>query len=651
MEYLGNNKIAVLDFGGQYAHLIASRVRRLGAYSEIVHPEDFHVEQAKEYKGIIFSGGPSSVYDEGAPVSDEGLLHLGIPVLGICYGHQLMMKQLGGDVYNANNREYGPATLRIMENSGIFAGEDERGEPTVWMSHGDEVRSLPDGYRVLGYTEDCKFAAVGNHDLKHYGLQFHPEVKDTDRGDQYLLNFVKICGLENTWNLDSYLEVELGKLKESVGQRKVFMLLSGGVDSTVAFALLARALPADHLKGLFVDTGFMRFREIEEVKEFLSPIGVELDVADEAGRYFESLNHIYDPEKKRHIIGDLFINVQQDASDKMGLNPQEWFLGQGTIYPDTIESGATKNSHLIKTHHNRVERIQKMLEEGRVVEPLRELYKDEVRELGRLLGLPPVVVNRQPFPGPGLAVRCLCMSPDESKSYPEAGIGVEDFSALTQSEKEKAGDPETAGDLELIMSKMKANDIQGVMLPVKSVGVQGDKRTYAHPLALFPPGDSWNNWDTVADLARRIPNRFKEINRVVFCTGSRYDIRTTRLAPVGDTYLTQDRVNLLRAADRIVNEFMREKGIYDRIWQFPVVLVPVRMKAPGSSEPAASGTQEDSESIILRPVASLDAMTASFYRMDPPLVKELTLRLLSLVRVDAVYYDVTSKPPGTIEWE
>lgn len=650
IEFLGENKLAVLDFGGQYAHLIASRLRRLGTFSEIVHPEEFTSQMAGNYKGIILSGGPGSVYDDGAPSCDTAIFHSGIPILGICYGHQLMMQQLGGEVTPAGSREYGPAALHIHSPDGILAGETKNTE-IVWMSHGDEVVKLPEGFKILGSTEDCRFAAVGDLEKKIFGVQFHPEVHDTSRGDAYLMNFIRICGLENTWDLDAYLEEEMDKLKDSVGDKKVFMLLSGGVDSTVAFALLARSLPADHLKGLFVDTGFMRFREIDEVLDFLTPLGVKLDVAEEGDHFYEKLAGIADPEKKRNIIGELFIDVQQKASDQMGLNPDEWFLGQGTIYPDTIESGATKNSQKIKTHHNRVERIQKMLEEGKVIEPLRDLYKDEVRALGRKLGLPDHVVNRHPFPGPGLAVRCLCTALEEEQETFRRGIGVNDFEAMLEKERESGRGGEISGDLEIISQKMKANNFVGCVLPVKSVGVQGDKRSYAHPLAIFPQGDAWSDWSVPGEIARKIPGRFKEINRVVFCTGSRNDIRHLRYYPHEAAYLTPDRVNLLRAADRIVTDFIQEKGIYDRIWQFPAVLVPVYMSSTGPDDSENSEKREVYESVILRPVVSQDAMTASFYEMEIPMVKELTLRLLSLVKIDAVFYDITSKPPGTIEWE
>ena len=280
----GNKNIGVLDFGGQYAHLIASRVRRLGAYSELLRLDEIKTGEIPErFSGLIYSGGPSSVYENAAPQADPALLELGLPVLGICYGHQLMMKQLGADIASSDNREYGPAFLQIESAKGIFQGEDAAGRDQVWMSHGDEVHSLPSGFDLLASTEDCRFAAVGDLARNLYGLQFHPEVVDTVRGEAYLRNFIRLCALENSWTLENFLETELEKLKAQIGDKKVFFLISGGVDSTVAYALLAQAVPQDHLRGLLVDTGFMREGEIEEVREALRVAKVNLEVIDASG--------------------------------------------------------------------------------------------------------------------------------------------------------------------------------------------------------------------------------------------------------------------------------------------------------------------------------------------------------------------------------
>lgn len=625
-----NRKIGVLDFGGQYAHLIAARIRRLGAYSEIVIPDSLTAEEAhRRFTGLVFSGGPSSVYDSGTPRSDPDLLTTELPILGICYGFQLMMKQLGARVLPAGNREYGPARLRLERAEGLFAGE-EFGESQVWMSHGDEVASIPEGYVVLGSTEDCPFAAVGHPGKAKYGLQFHPEVTDTPRGEAYLRNFIRICGLENTWRLDDFLDEEIRRIREQVGGRKVFFLVSGGVDSTVAYTLLARALPSDHLRGLLVDTGFMRQDEIEEVRSALTSLGVNLEIEDASDEYFRNLKGVVDPEKKRNIIGELFVDIQERVSGELKLNPEEWYLGQGTIYPDRIESGVTAHSHRIKTHHNRVSRIREMLRAGRVVEPIRELYKDEVRRLGMILGLPRRIVERHPFPGPGLAVRCLCLDEEIIPSR-ELRDAVEKPGSTMHEECRQRG-------------------MTPFVLPVRSVGVQGDQRTYSRPVLLVPEEKIKKpaEWEAAVALARLIPNRLQKVNRVLYyCAGRSHPTRTA-----GDyrssvpSHPTPERLDLLRRADHIVTEFLHEKGLYDDIWQFPVVLVPVRFVSPAERSQDLS-----TQSIILRPVCSTEAMTASAYLMDPHLLAVLSDRLLAIKELNGVFYDLTSKPPGTIEWE
>lgn len=616
---VGKRKIAVLDFGGQYAHLIASRIRRLGAYSEIVHAEDIKTDQlADQFSGIIYSGGPSSVYEEGAPTCDPAILSAGVPVFGICYGHQLMMHQAGGTVRTAkgHGQEFGPAFLSVRESVGILSSESPLEKHTVWMNHGDEVTALPPGFRVLGSTDDCAYAAVGDPVRNLYGVQFHPEVADTEHGDQMLLNFIRICGLENSWRLEDFLKNETDRVRREAENKRILFLLSGGVDSTVAFALLSRVLPADRLKGLFIDTGFMRSREMEEVRDALAKQGMKPEIRDASDLFFSRLAGVSDPEKKRRIIGELFIDVQEDVTAELGLESGGWLLGQGTIYPDRIESGGTKKSHKIKTHHNRVNRIQEMLEKGLVIEPLMDLYKDEVRRLGTLLGLPDELVHRHPFPGPGLAVRCLCTSADES-------LTTEHFPDPSED-----SDGQAARDLARL-------GLSARILPLHSVGVQGDQRSYARPVALF--GSGAQTWTDLQDLARRIPNRFRMANRVVLCLKSRTQSQEYKVKR--GAFLVRDRIKLLQEADRIVREFQLEKKIASAIWQFPVILLPV------------SSGQEEHESVMLRPIVSVDAMTATAYRMEPLLMDELASRLALVPGVDSVFYDLTSKPPGTIEWE
>lgn len=407
-------KITILDFGGQYAHLIGTRLRKLGTFSDI-KDTDTSAEELANSSGIILSGGPQSVYDPNSPSVDPMIFELGIPILGICYGHQLMNHLLGGKVEAGKVKEYGLAKINPNSDSPFL--KNINSPSTVWMSHGDEVTQLADGFQLIASSEDCQNAAVANENRRFYGVQFHPEVTHSEQGNQLLANFIKICGTEKTWDLSNYLETEIEKIKTKVADKKVFMLVSGGVDSTVAFALLEKALGQDKVYGLFVDTGLMRYKERDEVEASLKSIGFNnLHIEERGDDFIGALKGKTEPEEKRKIIGDMFLKIQQEVSERLELNPEKWLLGQGTIYPDTIETGGTKHADKIKTHHNRVEAIQKLIEEGKVIEPLSDLYKDEVRAIGEMLGLPHAMVWRHPFPGPGLGVRILCTDKSETIS-------------------------------------------------------------------------------------------------------------------------------------------------------------------------------------------------------------------------------------------
>jgi GMP synthase (glutamine-hydrolysing) len=599
------DKIAVLDFGGQYAHLIANRIRRLGVYSEILDGE-VAAADLREYKGVILSGGPASVRADDSVKCDKGIFELGVPILGICYGHQLMAHSLGANVEPGKVQEYGSAEVQFSGHEGIFAGISDT--ETAWMSHFDQVADVPEGFSVLGSSEDCKVAAMADTERGFYGIQFHPEVTHTPCGNTILENFVGLTGAKREWNIDSYIEDISAEIKTRVGDKKVFLMISGGVDSTVAFMLLAKALGQDRLYGLFVDIGFMRKNERKEVEEALKKLGVEnLHVYDAGDEYFEALKGVYEPEKKRVIIGDLFLDIQEKVSNDLNLNPDEWILAQGTIYPDTIETGGTKHADKIKTHHNRVEKIQKLIDEGKVIEPLAQLYKDEVRLVGERLGLSEEMVWRHPFPGPGLAVRCLCAKKED---WPE------DVESL---EEKMAGLSEKHG--------MKVR-----VLPIKSVGVQGDERSYRHPVCVYGEPKSWEYLNT---LATQMTNQFNEVNRCIFGLGMQ-DI--AKLSTHSDS-LTKERISLLQEADRIVMDYLKEVNIDREIWQFPTVLIPLSVDS------------QNKESLVLRPVCSEEAMTANFYRMDFAKLEELRKRLSTLPGISAVFYDITNKPPGTIEWE
>jgi len=597
------DKITVIDFGGQYAHLIANRIRRAGVYSEIVHAEDIDLKSLAKSKGVILSGGPASCLAKGSPTVGKKIFELGLPTLAICYGHQLTMKLLGGKVKKGKTPEYGRAELKITGTSKLFAKLPKKS--TVWMSHWDEVTDLPKGFEAVATTKECGFAAVADEKRQIWGVQFHPEVVHTEIGEKLLVNFVTLTKAKKSWTMDQFLKDEVKRIKKQVGDKKVFLLVSGGVDSTVAFALLEKALGKKRVYGLLVDHGMMRENEAELVMASLKKAGFDnLHVASEQGHFLAALKNAKDPEDKRRIIGRVFLKVQRKVLKQMKFNPRQWLLGQGTIYPDTIESGGTKHADKIKTHHNRVPEVEEMIKKGLVVEPLAELYKDEVREVGRKLKLSAALIDRHPFPGPGLGVRCLCA--------------------------DEPAKPTTTSRIEAEVRRKWKLDAK--VLPIKSVGVQGDARTYRNPLAIFTAS---RDWDKLDKAATEIIQKFPEINRVVLSLTDSKAPRMYRLRPSG---MTTDRLAKLQQADSAVLKVLKSKKAYDKVWQMPVVLAPV------------SPTGED-ESIILRPVDSQEAMTASFSRLPAGTVTEFAKKVGEIDGITGVFYDLTNKPPGTIEWE
>jgi GMP synthase (glutamine-hydrolysing) len=601
------DKIIILDMGGQYAHLLARRVRQLGVYSEIM-PSDTPVAKLKSASGIIISGGPASVYEKNSPKADARLFALKVPILGLCYGHQLMAQALGGEVHPGKVKEYGIASVEVKKKLGVFSGLE--GKETVWMSHGDSVAKMPAGFAAIGSTPDCSIAAMGSSSRKYYGLQFHPEVTHTRHGMKILSNFVlKVCRAGKGWGMGNFIRQKAGEIRKAAGKRNVFLLVSGGVDSTVCFALLNRALGAKRVYGLHIDNGFMRQDESRKVGHALKKLGFSNFHAVDASRDFLlAVEGIVEPEEKRKIIGETFIRVQQREVKRLRLSPKKWMLGQGTIYPDTIETKGTRHADLIKTHHNRVEAVRQMIRKGLVIEPIKELYKDEVRELGLRLGLPHDIVFRHPFPGPGLAVRCLCSDGKE-------GAAIENEKSLNRR-------------IGLIAAK---RGMQGKILPIRSVGVQGDSRTYRHPVALAGDGGNESMF-TLEKLSTELTNRIRETNRVVLLvTGKDFGSIGLKKASI-----TRERLDLLREADAVVQGHLDDAD-YRRIWQFPVVLVPL--------------TISGGESIVLRPVESKEAMTANWARLPWEKIMKIARALMKLHGIDMVFYDVTNKPPATIEWE
>ncbi len=416
---MSHDKIAVVDFGGQYAHLIATKVRRLGVLAEIRQPED-PVERFAPYRGIILSGSPSlSAFGEDADYT-RAIYDLPVPILGFCFGHQEIAKRYGGEVVHGG-REWGPASLRLTREHPLFAGLGPV-EP-VWMSHYDSVVALGPDFEELGATELApgapphRFAAIGSDRLRRYGFQFHPEVDDTLHGEAMIANFVLgLCGCTPSWTMEAFLAEEVTRLRAQVGDQAVFLLASGGVDSTVAAKLLARALGSERLRLLHVDNGLMRRDESREVVALLESLGLgaHLTFVDASETFLAALAGLVEPERKRRAIGDTFVEVFEREARRLGV--ESHLLAQGTIYPDTIETGGTKRADTIKTHHNRVPVVEAMIAAGRVVEPLADLYKVEVRELGERLGVPREALRRHPFPGPGLGVRLLCSTGEEDRA-------------------------------------------------------------------------------------------------------------------------------------------------------------------------------------------------------------------------------------------
>jgi len=580
-------QITVLDAGGQYCHLIARKVRDLGIYAEVA-PSETHAAQLRGRKGVIISGGPASVYDPASPTIDPALLTSGIPVLGICYGQQLMAHALGGLVEKGDRGEYGLARLDIVHADTILSGIE--GRQQVWMSHRDVVAQVPGGFEVLASTETCAIAAMSSPARRLFAVQFHPEVAHTPCGPTILRNFLfDVCECEKDWDPAGQVQSIEDQIRAVAGDRNIFFFVSGGVDSTVAYTLCLRALGPERVHGTYVDTGLMREGETAFVRRNFEALGARsFQVADAKTEFLTALSAATDPEQKRHIIGEKFVDVQQRILESEHFLDANWVLGQGTIYPDTIESGGSAKADLIKTHHNRVAGIQKLIEEGRIVEPLSSFYKDEVRAIGRQLGLAPELLNRHPFPGPGLAIRCLCSA--------------------------TSGVPEKTPD--------------GYIIPVHSVGVQGDSRTYRPVLAIeeFPETD-----EEVASLI----NRLDQVNRVVVAVWTASPIETMRVQPAA---LTADRLDLLRQADAVVRKRTHESGFDALIWQFPVVLIPL-------------GALNDHNSVVLRPIDSVDGMTASAVRMPASLLEAITRELRAIKGIAGVFYDLTNKPPGTIEWE
>ena len=637
---MSRSKIVVLDFGSQYAHLIAKRFRMLGYYSEIALPST-DLSVFENCKGIVFSGGPSSVYDEKVPEFNSEILNLPIPILGLCYGHYIVQLGYNGKVGKAPVGEFGFATLNL--NPAVKSPLFEGIEPTqqVWMSHQDGVLEIGDGFEVVGSTKDCPFAATQNLAKKRFSIQCHCEVKDTPCGNQIFQNFANYCGMEKNWDQDTVLQVILENIKKEAEGKNVLLFLSGGVDSTITFALLNKALGQERVLGLHIDNGFMRKNESTNVADAYHKFGFNNFIVEDASESFlKAIAGLTDPQKKRMAVGENFITVRNEVVAKQNLDESQWMLAQGTLYPDIIESGGTKNSNTIKTHHNRVQGIQDLIAKGLIIEPVKDLYKDEVRAIGKKLGLSAELVMRHPFPGPGLSINVLCNDGKEkSQDAEELPLALKELEGI---------------ELNMFCENCSAN-LKRSILPVRSVGVQGDFRTYRFPALLdFGPAKE-KEWplgavaaekgirhfpgkrEKIEECSSTITNVSKYANRTVIKLYQKPGLKDDDLK-LQEGYCDRRRLDQLREVDNIVLTELHKSGWYDQIFQHLTIDLPY-------------AATPETATFVLRPVVSEDVMTARFAMLPKEILGVIVQKIAELPFVDALYFDATNKPPATFGWE
>ena len=602
--------VAILDAGAQYGKVIDRRVRNLKVES-IMLPMNTPASQLKRYSAIIISGGPESVYSKTAPKFDPKVLKLNKPILGICYGMQLMVYLLGGKVEALARREDGPCSIKVDPKSPLFAGLKSKQQ--VLMSHGDSITKLPADFTAIAHSGQI-VAGIENQSQKLFGVQFHPEVDLTTNGQKILSNFLfKISKLSASFTIEDRIKQAIRDIKKQVGEKHILVLLSGGVDSTVCATLLRKALKPSQIKAIHIDHGFMRKNESSQVKKALEKQGIKLTVINASQEFYDQLHQVTHPETKRKLIGDTFMNVTQKAIRDLKLD-ENLMMAQGTLRPDLIESAsriASSHAQAIKTHHNDSPAVRKLRKSGRVVEPLSGYHKDEVREIGRQLGLPPTLVWRQPFPGPGLAIRLLCAQ----KPFMD-----ENFQSLQRK-----------------LNKFATTKLAVTLLPARTVGVQGDGRTYSYFVGL----SGTSSWSNLLKLAKEIPKEMRQINRVVYLFGEKITRPVTTITP---TYVTPENIEQLRQADSIVNQALFEFKLIRELSQVPVISFPIGFGQPGN------------RSIAIRTFLTNDFMTGvpAIPGKDMPIkaLSQMVKQILKQVPgISRVAYDLTSKPPGTTEWE
>ncbi len=615
-------KLAILDCGGQYTKVIDRRVRELGVKSDIF-PINVQAEKLTDYKAVILSGGPNNIGEEQRLGFDKKIFELGKPVLGICYGMQLMSDYFGGIVDSNIVKEYGQNEVKIDVTSKIFEGLEE--SQNVLMSHGDTVKNVPEGFKVIAKSGDA-IAGIGNENKKLYGFQFHPEVDLTENGMKMFENFLrKVAEYKEIYALEDRIQTSIKMIQEKVGDNKVIVLVSGGVDSAVTAALLVKALNPDNIYAIHVDSGFMRKNESDVICENLKELGLKNLIRENAKDYFFNtvvevdgkkigpLVNTVDPEEKRQIIGEIFIKVTNNVIERLGLDPKNTFIAQGTLRPDLIESGNPDISgfaHKIKTHHNDVAIIREARKKGLIIETNSDWHKDEVRNVARKLGLEESIAARQPFPGPGLAIRLLCH--DKSQ---EVIVSNEDVEAIKN-----------------ILTEVKE---EGYILPIKSVGVQGDARSYRN-LAVIAGNKLDLNWKEITSKAKEITDKILTINRVAYILNKD---KINGQIKCFDMKIDDECVDLLREIDKIVTTNLETS----KANQTFAVLVPIGITKKYS--------------VAIRTFVTNDFMTGRPAEIGKEASKEDLEKIIKEIeerfseKIEFVMYDVTSKPPATCEWQ
>ena len=665
--------VAILDAGAQYGKVIDRKVRELSVETEI-HPLHISAEylRAKAFKAIIISGGPGSVYAENAPTYDPGMLRLGIPVLGICYGLQLMNYEFGGIIERKSAREDGQHEIEVDTTSRLFQGLKSRQK--VLLTHGDSISTVADGFRIISRSGDI-VSGIEDSQRRLYGVQFHPEVDLSEHGKEILRNFLFNCaGCVGNFTMVNREAACIKEIREFVGDHRVLSLVSGGVDSAVCTALLHKAIGRSKVIAIHIDNGFMRKDESRCVEESLQALGVDLKVLHAAQTFYNSHTTIVDktapdatprkrrtkalnmttkPEEKRKIIGDTFVRVCEEFLRGLDLTTKDVFLAQGTLRPDLIESAssiASTKADVIKTHHNDTELIRALRQQGHVIEPLKDFHKDEVRVLGVSLGLPQAVVQRHPFPGPGLAIRVICAEEpytggDFKETEVALGILINFCRAPHTQLLLRLKQATTMEEQSCLMSISSKLDLKANLLPIKSVGVQGDCRTYSYVAAIS--SDEPPCWSSLFTLSKLIPRVLHNVNRVVYVFGSAVHHPVEDITP---TLLTSGVLSTLRQCDYLAQEVLRIYNQVQHVSQLPIIMVPIHFdRNPESREPSSR------RSIVIRTFITSDFMTGvpaiPGEHIPEHVIFEMHTKIMKVPGISRVLYDLTAKPPGTTEWE